>query len=131
MMTDTIADMLTRIRNANRIYRPEVEMPYSKLKDNILKKMKQEGFIKEFKKVEEPPQHKLVVTLKYGPDGEFLIRKIQRISKPGRRVYKGVDDLGKVLSGLGIAIISTSKGVLTDTECRAQKVGGEVLCILH
>ena len=128
MMTDPIADMLTRIRNANRIYRPQVDIPHSRLKENILNKLKQEGFIKDFNKTEQQPQAILTVFLKYGPDGEHVIRELHRDSKPGRRVYKPVDEIGKVLNGLGVAIVSTPKGVLTDGECRSRKVGGEILC---
>lgn len=128
MMTDPIADMLTRIRNANRLYRTTVDMPYSKLKENVAKKLKQEGFIKDYAKLDTPPQGTITVYLKYGPDGEMIIRSIERVSKPGRRVYKNFRELEKVLNGLGVAIVSTSKGILTDHECRAQKMGGEVLC---
>ena len=128
MMTDPIADMLTRIRNANRIYRQEVEIPHSKIKQGIAEKLKQEGFIKDYCLVERSPQNAIVIQLKYGPDGEMVIRKIMRISKPGRRVYRSLKQLRKVLGGLGIMIVSTSKGILTDRECREQKAGGEVIC---
>jgi small subunit ribosomal protein S8 len=128
MMTDPIAEMLTRIRNANFIYRPQVDIPYSKIKEGLAKKLKQEGFIKDYKKMDNPPQGTLTVYLKYGPEGEHVIREIQRVSKPGRRVYKKVENLEKILNGAGIAILSTPQGVLTDHECRTQNVGGEVLC---
>ena len=130
MMTDPIADMLTRIRNANSIYRKEVDIPHSNLKENIAKKLRQGGFIKDYKVKDASPQKILTIYLKYGPDGEKVIREIRRVSKPGRRVYQGVKELKKVINGLGIAIVSTSKGVLTDGECRKLKVGGEVLCIV-
>lgn len=129
MITDPIADMLTRIRNANSISRSQVDVPHSRLKESIIKKLKQEGFIKNYEIVEGSPRCTLRIYLKYGPDGEKVIREVRRVSKPGRRIYQGTKDLkSKVLNGLGIAILSTPKGVLTDSECREQKVGGEVLC---
>ncbi len=128
MMTDPIADMLTRIRNANRIYRNKVLISYSKLVENILNKMKQEGFIQDYARIEEQGRAKIAVSLKYGPDGEKVIRNIQRVSRPGLRVYRPAPELKKILGGQGIAIISTSKGILTDRECREKKIGGEVLC---
>lgn len=130
MMTDPIADMLTRIRNANRIYHEKVVVRYSKIVEEMLKKMKQEGFIKDYARTEEDGRARLTVYLKYGPDGEKVIRNLDRISRPGRRVYQSVKDLSKVLGGLGISIISTSKGILTDRECHKQKIGGEVLCTI-
>lgn len=146
MMTDPIADMLTRIRNANEIERPIVEMPATKLKVALAKVLHEEGFIlgyqtgkyvdnaenghKEFKVVETlgEPHLILQVALKYGPDGEKVIRHIARYSKPGRRVYQGYKEVRKVLDGLGIAILSTSKGVMSDRKAKAEKVGGEILC---
>ena len=146
MMTDPIADMLTRIRNASNIERPFVEMPATKLKVAVAEVLLQEGFIlgyrtgkytenaeteaKEFGEVKDFSQAHLVlqVFLKYGPDGERVIRKIARYSKPGRRVYQGYKEVRKVLDGLGIAILSTSKGVMSDREAKKQKVGGEILC---
>lgn len=129
MMTDLIADMLTRIRNANSIYRSTVDVPHSKMIEGIAKKLKQEGFIQDYVRVSQPIQDMITISLKYGPDGEKVIRTIKRISKPGRRVYKTVKDLQKkVLGGLGISIVSTSKGLITDRECRELNVGGEVLC---
>jgi small subunit ribosomal protein S8 len=130
MMTDTIADMLTRIRNAKQIYHESVTIPHSKVKLGIVRKLKQEGFIKDFEVVEASPQSNIKVTLKYGSDGEQIIREIHRVSKPSRRVYKDVKTLGKVLDGLGVSIVSTPKGILTDRECREHKVGGEVICIV-
>jgi small subunit ribosomal protein S8 len=144
MMTDPIADMLTRIRNANAIERPAVEMPATHQKAGIAQVLKDEGFILDFQvgryntdaeghKVFEPtddfskPRAVLRVYLKYGPEGEKVIRHIRRISKPGLRVYKRADQLRKVLDGLGIAIISTNKGVMSDRRAREQKVGGEVI----
>ena len=148
MMTDPIADMLTRIRNANEIERPFVEMPATKLKVAVAKVLLEEGFVlgyrtgkyvettteagtqKEFQEVEKlgEPQTILQVFLKYGPDGEKVIRHIERYSKPGRRVYQGYKDVKRVLDGLGIAILSTSKGVMSDRQAKKEKVGGEVLC---
>lgn len=128
MMTDPIADMLTRIRNGNRIYRKKTDIPHSKIKENIAKKLKQAGFIKDWQVTESHPQSVLTIYLKYGPDGEKVIREIYRVSKPGCRVYNNVRELKSVINGLGIYIVSTSKGLLTDCECREQKVGGEVLC---
>ncbi|MBN3490942.1 30S ribosomal protein S8 [Acholeplasma equirhinis] len=126
VMTDPIADLLTRIRNANKARHPKVEIPASKLKAEILAVMKQEGFIKDFV-VTNDKQPKLVVTLKYSATNERVIKGMKRISKPGLRVYATLDKLPKVLNGLGVALISTSKGILTDREARLQQVGGEVL----
>ena len=144
MMTDPIADMLTRIRNANAIERPAVEMPATRQKAGIAQVLKDEGFILDFQvgryntdaeghKVFDPtddfskPRAILRVYLKYGPEGERVIRHIRRISKPGLRIYKRADQLKRVLDGLGIAIISTNKGVMSDRRAREQKVGGEVI----
>jgi small subunit ribosomal protein S8 len=145
MMTDPIADMLTRIRNANRIERPAVDMPATKVKASIAKVLKDEGFILDyqlgadatdeqgapvFKPVSDfkLPKLKLRVFLKYGPEGERVIRRIQRKSKPGCRRYIRSDQIRPVLDGLGISVISTNKGVMSDRQARAQKLGGELLC---
>ena len=148
MMTDPIADMLTRIRNASNIERPFVEMPATKLKVALAKVLHEEGFVlgyrtgkyvetktdggmqKDFQEVTDlgQPHVILQVYLKYGPDGERVIRHIERYSKPGRRVYQGYKEVRRVLDGLGIAILSTSKGVMSDREAKKQKVGGEILC---
>jgi small subunit ribosomal protein S8 len=149
MMTDPIADMLTRIRNASAIERPLVEMPATKLKIALAKVLLEEGFIlgyrtgkytetkseaggiqKDFNEVEKLGESHTVlqVFLKYGPDGEKVIRHIARYSKPGRRVYQGYKDVKRVLDGLGVAILSTSKGVMSDRQARRDKVGGEILC---
>lgn len=130
MMTDPIADMLTRIRNAVSVERPQVEMPASKVKRGVADVLKREGFIWDWAEVNdaENPFSSLRLELKYGPAGEKVIRKIRRISKPGCRVYSRSVDLRPVLNGLGISILSTSKGVMSDREARQQKVGGEVLC---
>ncbi len=130
MMTDKIADMLIRIKNAQMRRKEEVEIyPYSKLKEAILKILKEEGFIEDYTFVddENPARRKLIVKLRYYPDGSPMITDVKRVSKPGRRVYKGYRELKPVMNGLGIAIVSTSKGILTDKQCRKLKVGGEVL----
>jgi small subunit ribosomal protein S8 len=144
MMTDPVADMLTRIRNASAVERPYVEMPATKLKVAIAKVLVEEGFVlgyqtglrttdadgvKTFDETGDlsKPHVVLVVHLKYGPDGEKVIRHIQRYSKPGRRVYQGYKEVRRVLDGLGIAILSTSRGVLSDRQARRDKVGGEIL----
>jgi small subunit ribosomal protein S8 len=127
VMTDPIADMLTRIRNANRMRHEKVEMPASRLKSDILAVMKKEGFIVDYSVAKDGVQGKIVVTLKYTDTKERVIKGLKRISKPGLRVYTSVDELPKVLNGLGIALISTSKGIMTDREARLAQVGGEVL----
>ena len=129
-MTDPIADMLTRLRNASAAKHETVDMPYSKFKANIAEILKREGYIKDFTAKEAKVGQTLEVTLKYGPNGERSIQGIKRISKPGLRVYAGADELPKVLKGLGVAIISTSKGVMTDKAARANHVGGEVLAFV-
>ena len=145
MMTDSIADMLTRIRNANRIESPAVDIPSTKVKITIAQVLKEEGFITDFQvgkviKAEdgrttfqtevEPtdPKRVLRVYLKYGPDGERVIRKIMRVSKPGRRLYLGYKDIRPILQGMGISVVSTSRGVMSDRKARAERLGGELLC---
>lgn len=127
-MTDPIADMLTRIRNAVRIERPHVEIPASKVKRGVAEVLKREGYIWDWEEVEQEPSSHLRIELKYGPNGERVIQKIRRVSKPGRRVYTKAKDLRPVLNGLGISIVSTSSGVISDREARTRHVGGEVLC---
>ncbi|AUD62276.1 30S ribosomal protein S8 [Tenericutes bacterium MO-XQ] len=127
VMTDPIADMLTRIRNANRMRHEKVEMPASRLKSDILSVLKKEGFIVDYTVAKDGVQGKIVVTLKYTSSKERVIKGLKRISKPGLRVYASVDELPKVLNGLGVALISTSKGIMTDREARLAQVGGEVL----
>ena len=127
-MTDPIADMLTRVRNANSIGRKNVDVPLSKIKLGIADVLKRSGYIVDFRVLDgEPSERRIRIDLKYGPDGELVINEIQRFSKPGRRVYRGVTELPKVLDGLGIAILSTSRGILNDAEARQNNVGGEVL----
>jgi len=128
MMTDPIADMLTRIRNAVRVERPQVDMPASKVKRGLAEVLKREGYIWEWEEIAGQPASQLRVHLKYGPNGERVIRHIRRVSKPGRRVYRGATGLKPILGGLGISIISTSRGVISDREARQRKLGGEVLC---
>jgi len=129
-MTDPIADMLTRIRNANMVYKDRVDIPASKLKKSIIRILKEEGFIKGFRYIEDGRQGILRVYLKYGPKRERVINELVRVSKPGRRIYVGKDEIPLVKRGLGIAILSTSKGIMTDRECRKLGVGGELLCIV-
>jgi small subunit ribosomal protein S8 len=130
MMTDPIADMLTRIRNAVRIERPTVEMPLSKVKRGLAEVLKREGYIWDWEEVPGEPSHQIRIYLKYGPNGERVIRHIRRISTPGRRIYRGAAKLRPVLGGLGISILSTSRGVVSDREARQRNLGGEVLCEL-
>lgn len=129
-MTDPIADMLTRIRNGIQSRHDRVEMPSSKLKVAVAKILKSEGFISNYKVLQEDgkPQASLRVYLKYSEDGEPVIHGIERVSRPGRRVYRGKEEIPKVLGGLGLAIVSTSKGVLSGADAARTGVGGEVLC---
>jgi small subunit ribosomal protein S8 len=128
-MSDPIADMLTRIRNAQLIGHTEVLMPSSKLKASIAQVLKDEGYVEDFGVRERDGKSELVISLKYYA-GRPVIERIERVSKPGLRVYKGRNDLPKVMNGLGVAILSTSRGVMTDRKARATGVGGEVLCIV-
>jgi small subunit ribosomal protein S8 len=131
MWSDPIADMLTRIRNAVRERRTQVSIPSSKVKVGIARVLKEEGYIEDFDVVEDRGQGILRVDLKYGPRGEDLIHHIQRGSRAGRRLYLGVDNLPRVLDGLGIAVVSTSRGILSDRVCRERRVGGELLCTVY
>ena len=130
VVTDTIADMLTRIRNANSMRYTEVKVPASNLKLELARILKEEGFIKDYKVLDENVQGMILLTLKYGQNKERVITGLKRISKPGLRVYAKAEEVPKVLNGLGIAIISTSKGVMTDKEARKQNLGGEVLAYI-
>jgi small subunit ribosomal protein S8 len=147
MMTDPIADMLTRVRNANRTEAPAVDMPSTHMKTRIAQVLKEEGFILDFQigrmaagadgrsafqtpADDKDPKKVLRVFLKYGPEGERVIRHIERRSKPGLRLYKSHKELSPVLDGLGISIVSTSKGIMSDRQARAQRLGGELLCIV-
>jgi small subunit ribosomal protein S8 len=127
VMTDPIADMLTRIRNANQMKHKSVDVPASKLKMEILNVMKQEGYITSFERIDDGVQGTLRIKLKYLENEDRVVRGLKKISKPGLRVYAKTDDLPQVLNGLGIAIISTSRGIMTDREARKNKIGGEVI----
>jgi small subunit ribosomal protein S8 len=145
MMTDPIADMLTRIRNANRVERPAVDMPTTRQKEQIAQVLKDEGYILDYQvgKIvtnesgaktfqaggeRSEPKRILRVFLKYGPDGERVIRHLERVSRPGRRFFQRCDQLKPVLDGLGIAVISTSRGVMSDRQARSKRLGGELVC---
>ena len=128
-MSDPIADMLTRIRNAQLAEKLSVAMPASRVKASIAQVLKDEGYIEEFKVIDADGKSTLEIALKYYA-GAPVIEKIERVSRPGLRIYKGRDDIPKIMNGLGIAIVSTSKGVMTDRKARATGVGGEVLCIV-
>ncbi|WP_210534635.1 30S ribosomal protein S8 [Thermosulfurimonas marina] len=128
MMTDPIADMLARIRNALMARHKTVEIPASRMKREIARILKEEGYIEDYEWVAEGPQGKIVITLKYDEGRRPVISGLKRVSKPGRRVYAGAKKLPRVLGGLGIAIISTSQGIMTDHEARRRGVGGEILC---
>jgi small subunit ribosomal protein S8 len=127
VMTDPIADMLTRIRNANSVYHDKVEIPGSKIKQSIAEILKSEGFVKDYEVVTDGKQGTIRVALKYGANREKVITGIKRISKPGLRVYAKSDQLPRVLGGLGIAIVSTSKGIMSDKQARKEGLGGEVI----
>ena len=129
-ITDPIADMLTRIRNANNAKHETVDVPASNMKKSIAQILLDEGYIKSFQVIEDGTQGVIRITLKYLPGKEKAIQGLRRVSKPGLRVYAGADELPQVLRGLGIAIISTSKGIMTDKKARAQHVGGEVLAFV-
>ena len=131
MMTDPIADMLTRIRNAVRVERPHVTMPLSKVKRGLAEVLKREGYIWDWEEVPGEPAFHIRIHLKYGPNGERLINRIDRVSKPGRRIYKGYRELKPILGGMGIQILSTPRGVISDRRARAEKVGGEVLALIQ
>lgn len=127
-MTDPIADMLTRIRNANTVKHETVDVPASNIKKEIARILLEEGFVKGYDVIEDGKQGIIRLQLKYGVEGERVISGLKRISKPGMRVYSSKDEIPKVLNGLGVAIMSTSKGILTDKEARKENVGGEVIC---
>ncbi|MFA4884522.1 MAG: 30S ribosomal protein S8 [Desulfotomaculaceae bacterium] len=128
VMTDPIADFLTRIRNANTVYHDKVEAPASRMKKAIAAILRDEGFVKDYEFIDDGKQGIIRVYLKYGASKERVITGLKRISKPGLRVYARKDDVPKVLGGLGIAIISTSKGIMSDKKARRESLGGEVLC---
>ncbi len=129
-MSDVIADMLTRIRNANDAKHATVDIPASKMKKAIAEILVEEGYVKSYTVIEDGKQGVIRVTLKYAQGKQTVIRGIRRVSKPGLRIYAGYEDMPKVMNGLGIAIVSTSKGIMTDKKARAAKVGGEVLAFV-
>jgi len=131
MVNDPIADMLTRIRNALKARKTRADVPCNKVNLGIARVLRDEGYIQDFKVLDTEPRREMRVFLKYGPDGEMVITGIRRVSKLSRRVYHGVDDIPRVRNGLGIAILMTSKGVLSDRECRRERVGGELLCVVE
>ncbi|MDI3533686.1 MAG: small subunit ribosomal protein [Thermosediminibacterales bacterium] len=130
VMTDPIADMLTRIRNATSAHHDIVEVPASNIKKEIARTLKEEGFIADYEIIDDKKQGIIKIYLKYGPNKEKVISGLKRISKPGLRVYAKKDEIPKVLGGLGIAVLSTSKGIMTDKAARKEGIGGEVLCYI-
>jgi small subunit ribosomal protein S8 len=128
MMTDPIADMLTRIRNAVRIEKPAVDIPFSAEKKGIADVLKREGYVWDWEEIEGEPSSTLRVHLKYGSNGEKIVNTVKRVSKPGCRAYASTSDLKPVLNGLGIQILNTNKGILSDREAKLKNVGGEVIC---
>lgn len=131
LLNDPVGDMLTRLRNASRAHHERVVFPSSKLKLEVLRVLKEEGFIADFLEHERRPQNEVTVTLKYGPERTPVLAGIKRVSKPGIRRYVPVRDIPRVLGGLGISILSTSKGVMVDHEARKQNVGGELICTVY
>ena len=131
-ITDPVADMLTRIRNANIVYLETVDMPLSKMRLEVARILKEEGYIRNYKILNDPKQKMAIlkITMNYGPAKERVIQGLRRISKPGRRIYVGKEDLPKVMGGLGIAMISTSAGLMTDADARKRGLGGEVVCFV-
>ena len=129
-ITDPIADMLTRIRNANTAKHDTVEVPASNMKKSIAQILLDEGYIKDFEVIEDGKQGIIKITLKYGPNKTQIITGLRKVSKPGLRIYSGCEDMPKVMKGLGIAIVSTNKGVMTDKQARKENVGGEVLAFV-
>ena len=130
-VNDSVGDMLTRIRNASRAHHDKVVMPASKLKVEIARCLKEEGFIADYVVHQMEPQGEISIMLKYGPERRPVIQGIRRVSRPGLRRYVGVRDIPRVLGGLGISILSTSRGVMSDSEARKQKVGGELVCTVY
>ena len=128
MMTDPIADMLTRIRNANLAYKDEVTVPASRLKEEVTRVLAREGYVAGYRVEGDEPKRRIIIEMKYGPERERTITGVKRVSRPGRRVYAERDRLPRVLGGLGIAILSTSQGLMTDKQAARRGVGGEVVC---
>jgi small subunit ribosomal protein S8 len=130
MMTDPIADMLTRIRNASRAYKDEVEIPASRMKEEIARLLTKEGYVKGYRVDGEAPKQWIVIEMKYGPDRERTLSGLSRVSRPGRRVFAGRGELPRVQGGLGVAIVSTSQGLMTDRQAARSRVGGEVVAFV-
>lgn len=130
MTTDPIADMLTRIRNAIHAAKETVDIPHSRIKEQIAKLLKEEGYIADYEVSREGVKGNLRVKIKYSEDGIPAIQHIERVSKPGRRIYRGVDNMYLIRRGMGTALLSTSQGLLPDRECRRRKIGGEVVCLI-
>jgi small subunit ribosomal protein S8 len=128
MMTDPIADMLTRIRNGNTAYKDEVEVPASRLKEEIARVLQREGYVRGYRIEGDEPKQRIVVEMKYGPERERTITGLKRVSRPGRRVYADRGHLPRVMGGLGVAILSTSQGLMSDRQAARQRMGGEILC---
>jgi small subunit ribosomal protein S8 len=131
MWSDPIADLLTRIRNGVRNGAKQVQVPHSRVKAEVCRVLREEGYIAGFDKIEDAHQGLLRIELKYGPRGEKVIRQIRRESKSGGRVYRGWDKLPRVLDGMGISVVSTNKGMMSDRQCREHKVGGELVCTVY
>lgn len=129
-LSDPIADMLTRVRNALRVRHKTVNVKASSICEGICQVLKAEGYLEDYKRVDDGNQGMIRVYLKYGPTGQDVVTEIKRVSTPGRRVYSSVEDLPRPLNGMGVSVVSTSKGVLSDRQCREQGVGGEVLCVV-
>lgn len=129
-LSDPIADMLTRIRNAGRTGKREVRVRASKICRGVAETLKNEGYIEDYDQIDDGKQGLIRIMLKYSEDGDFVITEIKRVSKPGRRVYSSVADLPDVLGGLGITIVSTSKGIMSDRNCRKENIGGELICMV-
>jgi small subunit ribosomal protein S8 len=129
-LSDPIADMLTRIRNAGRVGRKEVVVRASKICQGVADVLKSEGYIEDCDRIDDSKQGLLRIKLKYSEEGDFVISEIKRISKPGRRVYSSKDELPDVLGGMGITVVSTSKGIMSDRKCRKENVGGELICVV-
>ncbi len=127
-MTDPIADLLTRIRNALMVKHDRLDLPISRMKERVCAVLVEEGYIDGFERIENQPQDVLRIFLRYNEAGVPAIQRLARVSKPGRRVYRGADDIKPILNGIGVSIISTSKGLLSDRQARAARIGGEVLC---
>ncbi|WP_119066877.1 30S ribosomal protein S8 [Rubrobacter indicoceani] len=130
-VNDPIADFLTRIRNAGLAKHVTVSIPYSKMKAEIARILKEEGYVSEVSETGNGPERKIVVELKYGPDGDRAIHGMRRVSRPGRRTYRKQQEIPRVLDGLGVAILSTSQGILTDHKARSRGIGGEILCFVY